>query len=113
MEKALLRARPPYCRRLFHDYWIVAPVGSEWTDANQVVPGRDSGKIKRYFHRGHATLDCCCSRGPRERPTEFLPKDRDLVCTGTASLREVEGHVVKALLEYQRPFAGALITAKH
>ena len=111
MEKALLRARPPYCRRLLHDYWIVAPVGSEWTDANQVVPRRDSGKIKRYVHRGQATLDCCFSRGPSERLTEFLPKDSDLVCTGTASLREVEGHVVKAPLEYQRPFAGALITA--
>ena len=46
-----------------------------------------------------------------ERLTEFLPKDSDLVCAGTASLREVEGHVVKAPLEYQRPFAGTLITA--
>src|SRR5580700_10005230 len=111
MEKALLHVRSPYCRRLLHDCRIVAPFGSEWTDANQVVPGRDSGKIKRYVHRGHATLDCCGSRGPSERLTEFLSKDSDLVCTGTASLREVEGHVFKAPLECQRPFAGALITA--
>src|ERR1039458_1526264 len=82
MEKALLRARPPYCRRLFHDYWIVAPVGSEWTDANQVVPG---GLLWRRKPLGTRKCGIPNSTQYSERDTHGAGRGRGKQLTGFRS----------------------------